>query len=117
MTEDELAKLEAAHMEPEFYDFLKVLEMGAKKYAPKNWLRPDGTKASFKDMHASMFRHLAESQSGATKDVESQLHPLLHLACRALMEYTIQQRHIRAISELPVNLEPRDTSLGVKGSF
>ena len=80
--------------EPEFDDIYKVLEMGAKKHGAKNWLEPNGSKSSHKDMHASMFRHLAESSVGKTKDDESGLHPLLHLATRALMVYTRQQRGI-----------------------
>ena len=80
--------------EPEFDDQYLVLEMGAKKHGPKNWLEPNGSKSSHKDMHASMFRHLAESSTGKTKDDESGLHPLLHLATRALMVYTRQQRGI-----------------------
>lgn len=88
------------YWEPEFYDVLEVLEMGAKKYGNKNWLKTDGEKSSHKDMHASMFRHLAESSVGHTKDQESGLHPLLHLACRAFMAYTLQRRNIRHSDDL-----------------
>lgn len=82
------------YMEEEFYDFLQVLEMGAKKHGNKNWLEPDGKKSSHKDMHASMFRHLAESSCYGVTDDESGLHPLLHLASRALMAYTRWKRSI-----------------------
>lgn len=71
----------------EMLDFLKVLEMGAKKYDNLNWLEPNGNKSSFKDMHASMFRHLANSQANVRKDEESGEDHLLHLATRALMMY------------------------------
>lgn len=74
----------------EMYDFAKVLARSASsgKYPPNNWLQYDGKKCDHKSMHDSMFHHLAESYSGVTKDRESGLHPLLHLACRALMMYT-----------------------------
>ncbi len=78
--------------EVEFDDVIKVLEMGAKKHGDKNWLEFKGTKSSAVSMHASMFRHLAESSVGNRQDQESGLDPLLHLACRALMMYTRYQR-------------------------
>lgn len=78
--------------QPEFYDVIKVLEMGAKKHGANNWLDPNGKKADHKSMHDSMFHHLAESFSGSRKDTESGLDPLLHLACRALMSYTRKKR-------------------------
>lgn len=82
-------------LEFEFFDFMQVLKFGATKYEEANWLEPDGHKSSFKDMHASMFRHLAESSAGHRHDKESGLDPLLHLAARALMMHTRLQRHIR----------------------
>jgi len=81
-------------MEPEFYDFLLILQMGAKKYARDNWLETDGQRSSHKDMHDSMFHHLAESFAGVTEDKDSKLHPLLHLAARSLMYYTRYKRNI-----------------------
>lgn len=75
----------------EFYDISKVLEMGAKKYGPRDW-ETSGTHLTHKANHDSMFHHLAESYSGITEDHESELHPLLHLACRALMGYTLWKR-------------------------
>ncbi len=80
--------------EIEFLDFLEVLQLGAKKYARDNWLLPDGKRSSHKEMHDSMFHHLAESFAGVTKDKESGLHPLLHLASRSLMSYCRQVRGI-----------------------
>lgn len=78
--------------EAEFFDILKVLEFGANKHGKVNWLQADGKKSSEKDMHASMFRHLAQSSAGIRHDEESDLDPLLHLAARALMLYTRRQR-------------------------
>lgn len=72
----------------DFLDFMGVILMGADKYEPNGWLKPDGSKTSLTDMHASMFRHLAASSAGQRIDKESQLDHLLHLATRALMLYT-----------------------------
>lgn len=82
---------------PEFQDVFKVLEFGLSKYkgSPKAWLDPAAPRMSHKQNHDSMFHHLAESFTGHDSDPESGLHPLLHLACRALMEYTRIQKGIR----------------------
>jgi phosphatidate phosphatase PAH1 len=79
---------------PEFYDYKKVIEHGEKKHGKSNWLEPNGSKSSFKQMHDSMFHHLAESFAGIRKDEESGLDPLLHLITRAKMLYTRIQRGI-----------------------
>ena len=78
----------------EFNDVRMVLEMGAKKYGAHDWEKEEGAVINHKNNHESMFRHLAESSSGVTQDKESGLHPLLHLATRALMGYT---RHVRGL--------------------
>lgn len=74
----------------EMYEFINVLYHSANsgKYGANSWLEPDGKNSDHKSMHASMFRHLAESSSNNRKDKDSGLDPLLHLACRALMLYT-----------------------------
>lgn len=82
------------YMEPEFYDFVQVLKMGAEKHGNKNWLSVDGKKSSHKDMHTSMFRHLAKSYANQRLDEESGLDHLLHLASRSLMVYTLLKRGI-----------------------
>lgn len=76
----------------EMFDFLLVMVGGAKKHGPNNWLNPDGAKSSHVDMHASIFRHVAQSSAGVTVDEDSGLHPLLHAACRCLMHYTRLER-------------------------
>lgn len=83
----------------ELFDFLKVIEAGAKKYALNNWLKPDGGSCDEKTMHDKMFHHLARSfWAGEVQhtvlDAESGLDHLLHLACRALMLYTRRKRGI-----------------------
>lgn len=115
--QNKLTELEIKYpgiLHEELFDFLDVLEMGAKKYAPNNWLQPNGTKSSERDMHASMGRHWAQNhhvydvpyiagedvcqgpilkyEKKYPKDPESNLDPSLHLACRAMMVYTRRKR-------------------------
>lgn len=75
---------------PEFQDTLLVLQMGAKKYGANSWL--EGNHFDIHKNHKSMSHHLLESYREVRKDHESGLDPLLHLACRALMEYTLRKR-------------------------
>lgn len=90
-------------LENEFLDVAYVVELGARKYKDKNWLEPAGKKSSFKEMHESMFHHLAESWAQGhinhRGDKETNFDPLLHLACRALMLYTRIQRNIKHITD------------------
>lgn len=72
----------------EFYDIVKVLEMGANKYELDGWLDKDGACTSHKEMHSSLFRHIAYSSAGIRIDEESGLDHLLHAAARCVMLYT-----------------------------
>lgn len=89
----------------EMFDFLDILIMGAQKHGTNNWLEKNGSKTSHKDMHASIFRHVAESSSSppallrdgglmTVVDYESRKHPLLHAMIRCGMIYTRQKRNI-----------------------
>lgn len=80
----------------EFLDVVKVLEFGAEKYESNGWLEPNAHKMDHKSNHDSMFHHLASSFSGDRLDNESGLDHLLHLACRALMQYTREKRSVEA---------------------
>lgn len=86
---------------PEFSHILKVLQMGIDKgYKANGWLNdPESPRMSHKENHDSMFHHLAESFAGVTNDKDSGLHPLLHLATRALMGYTRYMRDIESERE------------------
>lgn len=88
--------ISAEGIPPEFFDVLNVVANGAKKYELNGWLKPDGQKASFKEMHESLFRHIGASATGVRDDLESGLDHLLHVACRALMLYTLLERGIRS---------------------
>lgn len=84
------------YWQPEFFHIDKVLEMGAKKHGANNWLDPDGSKSSHKQMCDSAFHHLAaEFCDPGGNDKESGLPHVLHAACRLLMCYT---RRVRGLS-------------------
>lgn len=90
----------------EFQDVFKILEFGIQKgYSPDGWLA--GDKFNEKDNDKSMLRHLIKQTTmdkseimdlvdscyqNQTHDDESGYSHLLHLACRALMKYTIKTR-------------------------
>lgn len=76
----------------ELFDFIEVLRFGANKYGSMNWLEPNGVKSDRKQMLDSAFHHLADAWAGKKKDNDSGLHPLLHLASRAMMLYTREMR-------------------------
>lgn len=80
------------YIPPEFADVAEPLAHGARKYGDggTGWL--DGKNFSHRNNHASMCRHLAEHYMGVDADHETGLDPLLHLACRALMAYTMKKR-------------------------
>jgi len=90
---------EGFNIPTEFFDFLEVFSMGARKHGADNWLTAEGRKCSHKDMCASAFRHAAEMSTGVQADHESGLHPALHLAARALMEYTRRKRGLLTESD------------------
>lgn len=94
---------------PEFGHFVEVLDFGATKYEPDNWMRPEGVKSDFDQMHKSIIHHIAHSYSvkkdasiadlhqavrvgflrgtEGRKDSESGLDTLLHGITRAQMLY------------------------------
>lgn len=78
----------------EFLDFYEILDMGAKKYSPLGFMESNGPSTSIRDNHASLCRHIAEYYTGKTADDESGLHPLLHVATRALIGYARWKRGI-----------------------
>ena len=74
----------------EFLEVYKVLDIGAKKYGANSWLK--GEHFDHRRNCDSLFHHLAEAYNQKEKDEESGLDPLLHLACRSLMAYTLKKR-------------------------
>ena len=71
------------HLAPwdECEETVKVIEYGARKYAPDNW-KPNVREN--KDYYKSaIVRHLVSYFKGETRDPESRLHHLAHVACNA----------------------------------
>ena len=77
---------------PEFTEWLEeVLQFGiAKGYGKHSW--KEGIHFNHRDNHSSMWRHLAESYCGTGQDHESGLHPLKHVAVRALMQVWFEEQ-------------------------
>ena len=77
----------------EFIRYLEeVLQFGVQKgYTPDGW--KEGDRFNPRDNHASMSRHLAEAYCGKKMDQESGLHPLKHLATRALMQVWYEEQN------------------------
>lgn len=78
----------------EMFDFVKVMEFGAEKHGASNFLEKNGRKSDRAQMYQSLSNHLEGWKAGEKRDHESGLHPLLHLACRALMMYTREKRRL-----------------------
>lgn len=73
--------------EEEIEDILRVLDFGAKKYAPDNWKKVDNSLDRYYD---ALMRHLVEwkkkysSGEYNAKDEESGLSSLSHVGCCVL---------------------------------
>ena len=59
---------------------VRVLEFGAKKYAPENWKKG----LDKKEILESMMRHLAALMDGESCDSESGIHHMGHIQCNAM---------------------------------
>ncbi len=59
---------------------VRVLEFGAKKYAPKNWMKPMDTMKILE----SMQRHLAALFDGEEVDSETGISHIGHIQCNAM---------------------------------
>lgn len=62
-------------------EIAKVLEFGARKYAPDNWRKVEGWRWRYL---GATFRHLAAWATGERLDSESGLHHLAHAGCCVL---------------------------------
>ena len=82
------------YKEPEFDNYLKVLEFGAKKYGKNNWLEK-GTNASHLHRYKSAMGHIARGVFGDNPyDEESGLLHLDHaIACLQMIK-TMKMRGI-----------------------
>jgi hypothetical protein len=83
-----MTKLDFTLIPLEFEDLALVAMNGAKKYEPHGWEKGFDKEQNL----ASIKRHLNDYRSGNMADSESKLHPLLHAAFRAMMQYTLDKR-------------------------
>lgn len=79
---------------PEFDDVIKVLQHSAEsgKYGENDWL--NGINFDSIKNIASLQRHVRDYRLGNRIDKDNGLHPLLMVACRALMQYTLDTREL-----------------------
>lgn len=78
----------------EFEDWKVILNFGAKKHGPNDWIYRRTPRTSFQGFHDSMFHHLGRSFAGVRKDKESTEDHLLHLIANAQMLYVLLKRGI-----------------------
>lgn len=93
---------EVMELPEEFMDVYKVLTPGAVKYGPNSWLK--GIHFDHCKNHVSMGNHLIKSAQGIRLDDETGLDHLLHIACRALMQYTLIRRGLLDKKEVKFNV-------------
>jgi len=88
----ERTKIDFTLMPVEFHDVVLVLQQAHEsgKYTKNGWLH--GEKFSEDSNNASKQRHLDDLRQGNYQDEETGLDADLHLACRALMSYTLRKR-------------------------
>lgn len=70
---------------------IRVLEFGAQKYAPKNWMKPMNTT----EILESMQRHLAALMDGEEFDKESGLPHMGHIQCNAMFYNFHKEKEIK----------------------
>lgn len=74
-------KVQLSLVDPLFIEEVaKVMELGARKYGKDNWLKGQ----PYMQVLDSMKRHIAEFEHGESRDKESGLHPLAHVACNVM---------------------------------
>lgn len=85
-------KLDYSLAPPEFDDVILVLQHSAEtgKYGRNDWL--EGRNFNTENSIASLQRHIRDYRLGLRNDRDNNLHPMLMVACRALMIYTLDKR-------------------------
>lgn len=86
-------KIDYSLAPPEFDDVILVLQHSAEtgKYGRNDWL--NGKNFDSDSNMSSMKRHIRDYQLGIRQDKDNDLHPYLMVACRALMQYTLDKRN------------------------
>ena len=70
-------------------DVVKVLEFGARKYAPDNWMKVPDARERYWD---AAMRHLIEWKAGDKRDGETGLSHLAHAICCLLFMLWFDQK-------------------------
>jgi len=78
-------------------EVVKVLTFGAHKYGDNNWLE-HADEVKWSRYSSALLRHMAKFQTGADKDVDSNLPELAHIACNALM-LLAYQLHAKGVDD------------------
>lgn len=71
-------------------EIAKVLDFGAKKYAPRNWEKG----MSWSRPYAALMRHMFAWWAGEKADPETGLSHLAHAGCCLFFLLSYEQRHI-----------------------
>jgi hypothetical protein len=89
---EEPRKIDFTLMPVEFHDVVLILQQAHEsgKYAKNGW--QEGIKFDEESNNSSKQRHLDDLRQKKYIDKESGLDADLHLACRALMSYTLRKR-------------------------
>lgn len=70
-------------------DLVRVLTLGAKKYAPGNWQKVENGDVRYYD---ALQRHLTAWRSGETSDPETGISHLAHAACNIMFLQWIERQ-------------------------
>ncbi len=85
----------------------KVLEFGARKYAPWNWAKG----IEFSRLQGATLRHLLAFQGGEDIDPESGLPHLAHAMCCLMFLLSMTQRHPELDDRCPTQAKPNPMEL------
>jgi hypothetical protein len=85
-------------------EIVKVLQFGAKKYAPHNWEK--GIK--FSRIFGAVIRHMTAWFLGETNDPETGLNHLAHAGCEILFALTYSVRGMKEFDDRPYMNRPNE---------
>ena len=109
---DKKGKLPYRLLDPLFVEeMVKVLEIGAQKYAPEDW-----RNVPVEDYLEASYRHLQELLKGKTADYEDSLHHAAHLAVNMMFIYNLMEDK-NADTQLSGHVNSVDTPASSARSF
>jgi len=95
----------------EIEELVKVINMGAEKYAPNNWQNmPNATDR----LYAALLRHLVDWRKGSKIDQESGLNHLAHVLCNALFLLWFDRNKGGRCNDVQEEVEPKGIYAFVK---